>query len=86
LADDPLHHKIIPFEPGDIMLVNNHITYHTRSAFEDCAEPEYKRDLLRLWLAVSNSRPLSSAYLPSFRHIAAGAIRGGVTLYSRGAA
>src|SRR5262249_7312436 len=34
------------FEPGDIQLLNNHLTYHSRTGFEDYAEPERKRLLL----------------------------------------
>ena len=67
------------FEPGDIQLLNNHVTYHARTNFEDYPEPERKRLLLRLWLSVPGSRPLPEGYELVFGRIGAGEIRGGVT-------
>jgi hypothetical protein len=67
------------FEPGDIQLLNNHLTYHSRTSFEDYPEPERKRLLLRLWLSVPGSRPLPAGYELVFGGIGAGEIRGGVT-------
>ena len=43
------------FEPGDIQLINNHVIYHARTAYEDA--PEGDRCLKRIWLLV-NSRAL----------------------------
>ena len=51
LAEDPAFHLEIDFAPGDIQLVNNHVLFHDRTAFEDWPEPERRRHLLRLWLA-----------------------------------
>ena len=67
------------FEPGDIQLLNNHVTYHSRTAFEDYPEPERKRLLLRLWLSTPNSRPLPEVYKYAFGRTGAGELRGGVT-------
>ena len=67
------------FEPGDIQLLNNHLTYHARTSFVDHAEPEHKRLLLRLWLSVPGSRPLPEGYELVFGRIGAGELRGGVT-------
>jgi alpha-ketoglutarate-dependent taurine dioxygenase len=36
--------------PGDMFFINNRWILHNRSAFEDHAEPERKRHLVRLWL------------------------------------
>lgn len=66
------------FEPGDIQLLNNHLTYHARTSFEDYAEPERKRLLLRLWLAVPGSRPLPASFEHVFGRTEAGVVRGGV--------
>jgi len=66
------------FEPGDIQLLNNHLIYHGRTQFEDYAEPERKRLLLRLWLSVPSSRPLPQGYEIIYGANAAGAVRGGV--------
>ncbi len=66
------------FEPGDIQLLNNHLTYHARTSYVDHVEKEKKRLLLRLWLAVPGSRPLPPGYELLFGNIEAGAVRGGV--------
>ncbi len=47
----------IDFEPGDISFVNNHVTLHSRTAFEDWPEAERKRHLLRLWIS-NGMRPV----------------------------
>ena len=65
------------FAPGDIQFVNNHVIYHARSAFED-APAEGGRLLLRLWMAVPNSRALPEGHEVLWRNIAAGALRGGI--------
>ena len=45
-------------EPGDIQMLNNHVTYHGRTAFEDDADAGRDRFLLRLWLMTPESRRL----------------------------
>jgi hypothetical protein len=52
------------FRQGDIQILNNHVTLHSRRGFEDWPEPERKRHLLRLWLN-DGIRPVNGAY----RHI-----------------
>jgi hypothetical protein len=64
--------------PGDIQFINSHVTFHNRTPFEDWPEPERRRHLLRLWLSVPNSRPLSDLLAPVFGATAPGAVRGGV--------
>src|SRR5438105_10894360 len=65
------------FAPGDIQFVNNHVIYHARRAFED--DPaEGGRLLLRLWMAVPNSRALPEGHEVLWRNVAAGALRGGI--------
>ena len=49
------------FEPGDIQLLNNHVVFHGRTAYEDDVASHHDRLLLRLWLAVPNSRRLPDA-------------------------
>lgn len=39
------------FRPGDIQLLSNFSTFHSRTAYEDWPEQERRRHLLRLWLA-----------------------------------
>jgi hypothetical protein len=65
------------FRPGDIQFVNNHVIYHARRGFED--DPaDGGRLLLRLWMAVPNSRALPEDHRVLWRNTEAGAIRGGI--------
>lgn len=41
----------IPMEPGDIQWISNTVLLHSRTGYEDYAEPERKRHYIRLWLA-----------------------------------
>lgn len=68
------------FKPGDIQFVNNHIIYHSRSAFEDDLTSNNVRDLYRLWLTVANSRALPEDHAVLWRNVSAGAPRGGIGL------
>jgi hypothetical protein len=65
------------FKPGDLQFCNNHVLLHARTAFEDYPEPERRRHLLRLWLSVPNSRPLSPLMGHIYRDQRGGAVRGG---------
>jgi hypothetical protein len=64
--------------PGEILILNNHVIYHARDEFDD-ADGD-KRHLLRLWLSLPNSRPLIEDYGVIYNSVAAGKIRGGVAL------
>jgi len=44
----------IQLEPGDIQWLSNHVILHARTAYEDHAEAERKRHLLRLWLSIES--------------------------------
>ena len=66
-------------EPGDIQLLNNHVTYHSRTAIVDFDEVEKKRLVYRLWLATPQSRELPADYDVLWGPTVAGAVRGGVT-------
>jgi hypothetical protein len=68
------------FEPGDIQFLNSHVTYHGRTPFEDDASSGHDRLLMRLWLAMPNSRPLPKGQEVLWRNIDAGALRGGIAL------
>lgn len=65
-------------EQGDLQLLNNYVTLHSRTPFEDFEEPDQKRHLLRLWLAVPSSQPLPPAWEEYYGDVRAGAVRGGV--------
>jgi hypothetical protein len=48
--------------PGEIVLTNNCLLLHTRTAFEDSDDPALKRLLLRLWLR-EDDRPMAPGVL-----------------------
>lgn len=77
LAGSEEFHFSTLFQPGDVQLVNNHVLYHSRTAFDDYDEPDRRRHLLRLWLSVTNSRPLSPLLAPIYQDGRPGAVRGG---------
>ena len=77
LASDPRFHFSMMFEPGDIQLLNNHVTYHSRSEYEDYEEQDRKRHLLRMWLSMPNTRELSPLMSAIYPQQKGGAVRGG---------
>ena len=77
LANDPKLNLTMELQPGDIQLVHNHTILHDRTAFNDYAEPERKRHLLRLWLAPEGARKLPEVYAERFGSTTPGE-RGGV--------
>lgn len=77
IAEDPKFHFCMMFEPGDIQLLNNHVTYHARTEFEDFEEEDKKRHLLRMWLSVPNSRDLDPAMSAIYQDQKGGTVRGG---------
>ena len=70
-------HITYEFKPGDLQLLNNHTCFHARTAFEDYPEHERRRHLLRMWLSVPNSRPLSPAMGTIYQDQRPGVVRGG---------
>jgi Taurine catabolism dioxygenase TauD, TfdA family len=65
-------------EQGDMQLVNNYVIVHSRTPFEDFDEPDRKRHLLRLWLAVPDSQPLPADWAGYFIDTRPGSVRGGL--------
>ncbi|MFI4999614.1 MAG: TauD/TfdA family dioxygenase [Reyranellales bacterium] len=65
-------------EPGDLQLINSHVTYHGRTPFEDDFAAGQSRLLLRLWLTMANNRPLPADHEVLWRSIEAGQPRGGI--------
>ncbi len=49
LTGDPRFVLAMDLRPGDMQFLNNHVTMHSRTAFED--DPARRRDLIRLWLS-----------------------------------
>jgi hypothetical protein len=79
LANDTRLNFLMRLEPGDMQFVHNHTLLHDRTAFEDWAEPERKRHLLRLWLSSPEARPLPEVWAQRYGTIEPG-VRGGVTI------
>lgn len=77
IANDPKFHLSMMFQPGDIQLLNNHVTLHSRTEFEDWPEEDRKRHLLRMWLSMPNTRELSPLMGAIYRDQRGGAVRGG---------
>jgi len=77
LSNDPVFSYAMMFEPGDMQLLNNHVTLHARTDFADYEEPDRRRHLLRMWLSVPNSRPLNPQLGYIYRNLQGGSVRGG---------
>lgn len=65
-------------QPGDIQMANNYCVLHSRTSFEDHAELEDRRHMLRLWLCMPNSRELPPCFERRFGTCEGGALRGGI--------
>jgi len=68
----------IRLEPGDMQLLNNHVIYHARGAFEDRPGGSSGRLLYRVWLSVPNNRPLPKDHAVLWGQVEAGGLRGGI--------
>lgn len=65
-------------EPGDMQVLNNHVTLHSRTEFVDHDEPALKRCLFRLWLAPPDWPALPESWRPAYRAVEAATVRGGI--------
>ena len=72
-----MHHTFRQ-QPGDILFLNNWVTMHRRTAFEDHESEALRRHILRVWLSMPNSRPIDPMFAGNYGATAAGAIRGGI--------
>jgi hypothetical protein len=79
LAEDPSLNLAMRLQPGDVQFVHNHTMLHDRTAFEDWPEPERRRHLLRLWLAVPGARPLPDVFAQRYGSTTIGD-RGGIVV------
>jgi len=64
-----------PFTPGDIQILNQHTTYHGRTAYADGEAG--RRVLMRIWIAPPFSRALPEGHRVQWGSVAPGALRGG---------
>jgi hypothetical protein len=62
---------------GDIQFINNHVIYHSRTAFEDDAGAGLQRCLWRIWLSAPH-RALPHDHSVLWREVEAGKVRGGI--------
>jgi hypothetical protein len=53
---DPAHRHDFWMEPGQIQVLNNRSIVHGRTPYEDFAEPDRRRHLVRLWLRAGDRR------------------------------
>jgi hypothetical protein len=65
-------------EPGDLQLINSHVTLHSRTDFRDHEDPAKKRLLFRLWLATPDGDRLPESWRPVFKTVEPGTVRGGI--------
>jgi hypothetical protein len=63
---------------GDIQLLNNHVTLHSRTSFVDHDDPALRRHLLRLWLALPEGQALPEGWREGYKEVAPRAVRGGL--------
>jgi len=50
ISASPEYHVDMELEAGDVQLLSNHTVIHARTGYEDHAEDDRKRHLLRLWI------------------------------------
>jgi hypothetical protein len=65
-------------DSGDLFLINNWTVLHRRSGFVDHPDPAARRHILRIWLAMPNSRPIDRVFAENWGAVEAGAVRGGM--------
>lgn len=65
-------------EPGDLQIINSHLTLHSRTEFVDAEDPELKRLMFRLWIAPPGSPALPPSWKQLYRQTDSGAVRGGI--------
>ena len=65
-------------EPGDLQIINSHVTLHSRTDFTDHDVPANKRLLYRLWLAPPDGDDLPESWRVLYKSVAKGTVRGGI--------
>ena len=78
IAAQPEMHYTFRQQPGDILFLNNWVTFHRRTEFEDFEDPPLRRHILRAWLSMPNSRPIDPLFAGNYGDTRAGAMRGGM--------
>jgi hypothetical protein len=62
LNNEPRFVLNMNFQPGDMQFLNNYRIMHARTAYEDHAEPDRKRDLVRLWFTLDRDLGLPASF------------------------
>jgi hypothetical protein len=65
-------------EPGDMQLVNSHVTVHSRTDFVDHRSAAEKRLLWRLWLSTPQGERLPESWRVLYRAVEPATVRGGI--------
>jgi hypothetical protein len=65
-------------EPGDLQIINSHVTLHSRTDFTDHDDPAKKRLLFRLWLAPPDGDRLPESWRVLYKAVEPGTVRGGI--------
>lgn len=65
-------------EPGDLQILNSHVTLHSRTEFVDHEAPSDMRLLYRLWIAPPDSAALPPCWEDLYGCCIAGSVRGGI--------
>lgn len=76
MADERFSYSM-KLSQGDLQILNNYVTVHSRTSFQDHDDPARKRHLLRLWLSLPNSQTLPRSSLEFYGDIRPGSVRGG---------
>ena len=71
-------HTAHDFEPGEMQILNNHVVYHARDAYEDPEHLDGKRLLYRLWICPPVNRALPYGHEVLWGNIEANTLRGGI--------
>ncbi len=64
--------------PGDLQIINSHVTLHSRTDFTDHPEAARKRLLFRLWIAPPDGDRLPESWRVLYRAVEPGCVRGGI--------
>lgn len=65
-------------EPGDLQILSNHTALHSRTEFQDDADPAKKRTLYRLWISTPDGPVLPPMWSDFYGATEAGTVRGGI--------
>ena len=65
-------------EPGDLQIINSHVTLHSRTDFTDHDDTAKKRLLFRLWLSPPDGDRLPESWRVLYKAVEPGTVRGGI--------